>query len=294
MKLRYYNIIPQAKLPRNITTMFTYSSKKKLNPGALVLVEFRKKNVLGLVIHQVKSSLSNRKDKIKSVQKNIAKAPKHFVKLVPWLAKYYLTSPSFIWKIISPEYPLKKITKKIQKNQNLIGKNFKKLNTLSSQIKLIKKNLKNQSKIINSYYLNTASQFILYYKLIAENQAQGKQTLMLVPTINRLKLFLEFLPARWQKNIVLLYSDIYTAKNRYWHCWQKILNNDKNLIIIGTRSAIFAPFGNLGLIIIDSAESDDYKQYDQNPRYDARTIAKKISKLTQAKIKIITDGFCLC
>ncbi len=54
--------------------------------------------------------------------------------------------------------------------------------------------------------------------------------------------------------------------------WRKILNNEVSLVI-GVRSAIFAPFSNLGLIIIDEEHENSYKS-GQTPRYHARQVAQ--------------------
>ena len=69
----------------------------------------------------------------------------------------------------------------------------------------------------------------------------------------------------------------------YWQEWQKI-KSGKAMVAVGTRSAIFAPCKNLGLIIIDSEEASDFKQSDQNPRYDARIAAIELARLTGAKV----------
>jgi len=81
----------------------------------------------------------------------------------------------------------------------------------------------------------------------------------------------------------VLHNQVY--KNKHWH-WQSFLKIMQNQtpIIIGTRSAILSPYANLKTIIIDSSASPDYHQVDQNPRYDARTVADQLQRLLNIKV----------
>ncbi len=156
--------------------------------------------------------------------------------------------------------------------------------------------LSDQSGLINTFDLTLPAKFIAYYKLIEREFAQNRSIILLTPTIADLKVMLTYVPRLWENKIILLYSNIYTAKNKYWQSWQKInesTKRKKSMIIIGTRSALWAPVNNLGLIILDRAESDDYKQCGQNPRYDARKVAMKIKELTECEVKMFTDGIVL-
>ncbi|MDZ4385335.1 MAG: primosomal protein N', partial [Candidatus Moranbacteria bacterium] len=82
-------------------------------------------------------------------------------------------------------------------------------------------------------------------------------------------------------NIAVLTSKI--SKGEYYRQWQKIKSGETK-IIIGTRMAVFAPFKKLGLIVVDEEQDMSYKQWDMNPRYDARTVAGKLAELHKSKI----------
>jgi len=66
--------------------------------------------------------------------------------------------------------------------------------------------------------------------------------------------------------------------------WKKINNANEPLIVIGTRSAVFLPMKNLGLIIMDEEHDISYKQDSPMPCYDAREIAIEIAKRNSAKL----------
>ena len=62
------------------------------------------------------------------------------------------------------------------------------------------------------------------------------------------------------------------------------MQDNKIRIVIGARSAVFAPLKNLGLIIIDEEHESSYKQTGANPRYDARLVARQRAKKEKAMI----------
>lgn len=126
----------------------------------------------------------------------------------------------------------------------------------------------------------------IYIKLIKENISSGKQVLYLLPEIaltaqiiNRLKVYFG--------NEVGIYHSRYN-KNERAEVWNNILANEESVhkykIIVGPRSALFLPFSNLGLIIVDEEHDSSYKQYDPAPRYNARDAAIYLATLHNAKV----------
>ena len=112
----------------------------------------------------------------------------------------------------------------------------------------------------------------IYVKLIEDALKLNKQVLYLVPEIaltsqlvSRLKLYFG--------NQISVYHSRYSNNERV-EVWQHVLNgSDKAKVILGARSAIFLPFNNLGLVIVDEEHEASYKQFDPAPRYHARDAA---------------------
>jgi primosomal protein N' (replication factor Y) len=112
----------------------------------------------------------------------------------------------------------------------------------------------------------------IYVKLIENALKLNKQVLYLVPEIaltsqlvSRLKLYFG--------NQISVYHSRYSNNERV-EVWQHVLNgSDKAKVILGARSAIFLPFNNLGLVIVDEEHEASYKQFDPAPRYHARDAA---------------------
>ena len=175
----------------------------------------------------------------------------------------------------------------------MIGVDYLKLKVTALALPLIKKILdQREPRIdqINSLNLSTAARFITYIKSIEQTKKRGQSAILITPTVEQLAVLVKYFPPDWGNSVLIVSGDLYTNKNKYWNTWQKILTSQEPLVILGTRSAIFAPLPNLGLIIIDHAQSIDHKQYDQNPRYDARHVAEKISELTGCQLKLFCEG----
>lgn len=126
----------------------------------------------------------------------------------------------------------------------------------------------------------------IYIKLIQQILDEGKQILFLLPEIalttqiiNRLR--------KYFGNLVGVYHSKYNENERV-EIWNSVLqpskNKQRNRIIIGPRSALFLPFEQLGLVIVDEEHDYSYKQYDPAPRYNARDGAIYLASLHKAKV----------
>lgn len=110
----------------------------------------------------------------------------------------------------------------------------------------------------------------IYIKLIEENVLQGKQVLYMLPEIA----LTTQITRRIQKHFggyLAIYHSKFNSNERV-ELWNKVKNNEIK-IVLGARSALFLPFKNIGLIIVDEEHDSSYKQQDPSPRYHARDTA---------------------
>lgn len=116
----------------------------------------------------------------------------------------------------------------------------------------------------------------VYFKLIDDTIKQGKNVLFLAPEIALASQLTKRLAKKFgTKDVAIWHSSI--SEGERYDVWQK-LYKDEIKILAGARSAVFAPLKNIGLIIIDEEHENSYKQTNPSPRYDARTVAKKLSE----------------
>ena len=115
----------------------------------------------------------------------------------------------------------------------------------------------------------------VYFKIIKEVIKNGKTALLLVPEISLTTQILERCYQVFSNDVAILHSGL--SNSEKYNEYQKILRGEVH-IVVGTRSAVFAPLNNLGIIIIDEEHSENYKQ-DSTPRYNAKDIANFRAKL---------------
>lgn len=122
---------------------------------------------------------------------------------------------------------------------------------------------------------------LLYIQKIRETIAAGKQALFLLPEIALTTQLVSRLYAYFGKDLGVYHSRF--SNNERVEIWERVKKKQFN-IIVGPRSAIWLPFDNLGLIIVDEEHDASYKQKDPAPRFHARDAAIYLATLHQAKV----------
>lgn len=120
----------------------------------------------------------------------------------------------------------------------------------------------------------------VYMNIIESVLKDGKEVIVLVPEISLTPQMVNVFKSRFKNSIAILHSAL--SDGEKYDEWRKIERKEVS-IVIGARSAIFAPLTNIGLIVLDEEHSDTYKQ-DNNPKYDAIDIAIKRAKNSNSPI----------
>lgn len=115
----------------------------------------------------------------------------------------------------------------------------------------------------------------IYLQLIEKVIREGKSAIMLVPEISLTPQMINRFIERFGKDIIAVLHSKLSVGERY-DSWERIENGEAR-IVIGARSAIFAPVCNLGIIIIDEEHDSSYKS-EMAPRYNAKEVATQIAK----------------
>ena len=120
----------------------------------------------------------------------------------------------------------------------------------------------------------------VYLQIIQGALDMGKTAIVLVPEISLTPQMTERFIARFGEQVAILHSGL--SNGEKYDEWRKVERGDAQ-VVVGARSAIFAPLKNLGVIIIDEEHEASYKQ-DSNPRYHARDVALLRAKYNQAAL----------
>jgi primosomal protein N' (replication factor Y) len=121
----------------------------------------------------------------------------------------------------------------------------------------------------------------IYLRALAQVIAAGKRGICLIPEIALTQQTVERFANRFPGRVAVLHSGL--SPGEQFDEWQWIMEGNCD-VVIGPRSALFAPLPNLGLIIIDEEHEWTYKQEDKSPRYHARDAAIKLAQLSDAVV----------
>ena len=157
-------------------------------------------------------------------------------------------------------------------------KKVKKLTTL--QENAVNNILNTEKRVSLLYGVTGSGKTEVYMELIDKYLKNGLKSIVLVPEISLTPQLIKRFQERFGERIALLHSSL--SDGEKYDEYRRIVRDEVD-IVIGARSAVFAPLSNLGLIIIDECHSDSYKQ-ENNPRYNAKEVAIKRAEINNAKV----------
>ena len=269
-------------IPRIFDHPHTYLSGKfgKLKPGTIVQVPFGKNNEIGVIWDTEETT--KRKFKLKTIlEKQKYSLNENIIKFINWFSMYNLAPKGMILKMF-----LSRKSYLLNEAENLFNdqKNNKSKFNLSIEQKKCLEDINSFGNKFNVTLLQGitgSGKTIVYFEKIKEILKKNKQSLVLLPEIfltnqfnKRFEEYFGFKPAIWHSKI---------SKKKRISIWQNIING-KIKLIVGARSALFLPFKNLGLIVVDEEHDASYKQED-GIRYNARDMA--ISRASIENIPIL-------
>ncbi len=205
---------------------------------------------------------------------------------VPEIEMFTDCSRAIVNTLVKNGY-LEIVEKKVERNP-LLGRDCEK----TYKLNLIEEQEKAYKKVEEAIDQKRYEQFLLYgvtgsgktevyLQLIEKVLNIGKNAIVLVPEISLTPQMLDRFISRFGKEeIAILHSKLSIGERH--DEWERI-REKKARIVIGARSAIFAPIENIGIIIIDEEHDSSYKS-ETNPRYNAKEIAKILAKENQAPL----------
>lgn len=271
--------------------------EKEINIWKIVEIPLKWKIEIWIILEIVnKLNINYDETKIKSIiniKNNNIFLSNYRIKLSKWIANYYFTSINNSINLFLPKNLRDKIGK--SKLPNIEKKNsFSYKYNNPNQLSINQENILN--KIINSdtnkfllYWLTWSWKTEIYIRLIKYYINLWFQVLFLIPEIiltNQLSK--RIINVFWENVFIINSSVSESTKTKYWID----INNNKAKIIIWTRSALFYPYNNLWLIIIDEEHDNSYIS-DSSPRYNSIEVANKITELNWNKLLLWSWTPCI-
>jgi primosomal protein N' (replication factor Y) (superfamily II helicase) len=259
---------------------FTYASKEKIEVGDLVEAPLRNKKINGIVVG-FRKEISE--DSVKTifgvVRKNVLS--KRQIELAKFIHTYYAAHFGKVLKLMIPkrvweDRPLKRKAKVSTIKE--IPQNKKQLTPV--QKKVFEKIISSEKPTL-LHGITGSGKTEIYLQVILEALKADQSAILLVPEIALTPQLVGYFAASVPKEkIAVLHSNL--SEGEKLTAWERIHSGEIKLVI-GSRSALFAPVKNLGIIILDEEHEWNYKN-DQAPRYHARGVAMKLTELVDAKL----------
>ena len=146
---------------------------------------------------------------------------------------------------------------------------YKKVTLNDNQLEVVKSVNLNKHDTYLLYGITGSGKTEVYMSLIEKVLKLGKNAIMLVPEISLTPQIVDRFVSRFGSKVAILHSGL--SDSEKYDEYRKIMDG-RVKIVVGARSAIFAPLKNIGIIVIDEEHTSTYKQ-DNNPRYHARDVA---------------------
>ena len=257
----------------------TYSFGKRLGAGSVVRVELQKELVLGFV----SGATTKPRFKTKEIAEvlDVPLVPPHLIKLAQWIQDYYPAPLGIITQQLLPAGLTKPSLESAAPKTSGSIPGLKALPPLTADQKQALADMSAQ----NSYVLHGTTgsgKTRIYIELAAKAVEDGKSAIILTPEISLTsQLAHRFREVFGAERVVVMHSQQTPAERQ--RAWLACLRATSPLIVIGPRSALFAPVAKPGLIVLDEAHEAAYKQ-EQAPQYQAGRVAAYLSRLTRATL----------
>lgn len=240
----YQTMLPSAlKAKKNVQVNKKYLVYLKLNDGIHI------------------TSLTNKQKQIIDLLKKDRKVLKRDATLISASSVKTLLSKGFIVEFKEEVYRLNDNVLKKDSKIRLNPEQLKVVNEVTGTLNLFKPYL--------LFGVTGSGKTEVYMHIIEHVIASGKEAIVLVPEISLTPQMVNIFSSRFGSNVAILHSRL--SDGEKYDEWRKIERKEVK-IAIGARSAIFAPFTNIGIIIIDEEHSENYKQ-ENVPKYNAIDIA---------------------
>jgi primosomal protein N' (replication factor Y) (superfamily II helicase) len=276
---RYASVYPLVTA-RALAREFTYEVPDDVQPGAVVEVRFGNAKRRG-VVTQVDVAPPKGID-TSQIERVVEELPKPLVELALWIAEYYGSTPGRALALIAPvQRKARGERAQPAERDSLPGEAEPAELSASQQAAL--------NRIVGAFDTEESANFLLYgatgsgktevyLQACAVALERGRGAIVLVPEIALTPQTVGRFRARFGERIAVLHSSLTEAERRDER--GRIASGDAP-IVVGARSAVFAPVPRLGVICVDEEHDASYKQ-ESDPRYDARTVAAKRAALENA------------
>jgi primosomal protein N' (replication factor Y) (superfamily II helicase) len=264
-----------------VSRPFTYEVGEGIEPGDVLSVPLRGRTVRGVVVELGVEGPSG--VELSQAGRVLERISPKLVELALWLAEYYGSTPARTLALVAPrERPRRGEARRPALGDLFVGEP-EPLSLTEAQTAAVA-NVVSALDAGGGHVLlhgpTGSGKTEVYLQACSAVLARRRGAIVLVPEIALTPQTLGRFRARFGEQVALLHSGLTEAERRDER--ERIASGDA-LVVVGARSAIFAPVQRLGLVVVDEEHDGSYKQ-ESDPRYDARTVAAKRATLEGAVV----------
>jgi primosomal protein N' (replication factor Y) len=265
---------------------FTYtvpeSLKDRIRPGAFVQASFRNRRKIGIISGICKSPPKRKNLELKPLEAVLDDYPllsENLLKLMSWLGQYYVSTSGLALRNAVPSGIFEgKRSGKCRITYDAVVRAAQDVSLTAEQKNALSQINKPDSGAFLLHGVTGSGKTEIYLRAI--EKLDNKEAIVLVPEIALTPQIIDRFRIRFKEKVAFLHSGL--SPGEKLEQWRKIINGDAK-VAIGVRSAVFAPFKNLGLIVVDEEHEPSYKQFE-GLRYSARDTALARAKIEGIRI----------
>lgn len=281
-KIYYYSVALASSTPWAKQNL-TYSSAEKLTSGAIVLAPLGKKTVFGVVVEATKPS-----DDLLNILKQITPTDHSLtsstMKFYRWIESYYPSTGSGHLSKFLPGFISQELLDQ-EANESAVDDDNKLAVSLTADQEAAYSSIADDtSKPIILHGITGSGKTAVYARRILDELDRGNHALVIVPEISLISQLSSSLRKLLPNTQIATYHSSQTAKHNR-ETWKQAQSTHPS-IIVGTRSSLFLPFENLGVVIIDEAHEYSLKEDHENSHYHGLFSAAALAKIHGAQFII--------
>jgi primosomal protein N' (replication factor Y) (superfamily II helicase) len=264
---------------RAVARPFTYEVPAGTEPGSVVAVRFGRAKRRGIVTEvgvEAPPGVA-----VAHVEDVVDAVPPALVELALWLAGYYGSTPARALELVAPRSPKRRKEQPSAAEVHALPGESEPAELTAAQaeaLELVASALEGEGGSFLLHGETGSGKTEVYLQACGAALARGRSAIVLVPEIALTPQTVGRFRARFGEGVALLHSGLTEAARRDER--ERVLSGEAR-VVVGARSAVFAPVRDLGLICVDEEHDPSYKQ-ESDPRYDARTVAAKRAALEGA------------